>query len=136
MQNHLIQVNLAKMLLELKGRLWQPQKLESLRAGACRIIASRRSLHPGESGEDVAGVKGSAVAATKAWKLEGRSLQDHCIQANLAKMLLELWSRPWLPPKLESSRAGARRIIESRQIWPRCCWSYGPGCNCHKNLKA
>ena len=30
MQNHCIQANLAEMLLELKGRLWQPQKLERM----------------------------------------------------------------------------------------------------------
>ena len=36
-----IQANLAKMLLELEGRLWQPQKLETLRAGPGRIAAFR-----------------------------------------------------------------------------------------------
>ena len=70
------------------------QKLEVLKAGACRIH------HLGESGQDAAGVKAQAVAPTNASNLEGWALQHRSTLANLAKMLLELKSQLWLPQKL------------------------------------
>ena len=101
----------ATKTLKLEGWSLQKHSIQRNLISGCHRsskacgLECAESQHPGETGQDAAGVKKPHAAATKARKLEGWSLQHHSIQRNLAKMLLELRSQLWLSQKFGSVRA-------------------------------